>query len=290
MENGTRPLNALIVDDEPPARKRLKKLLEPLITAGAIRLAGEAADGLDALEKLEALDVDLAFLDIQMPELNGFEVLERIDHEERPIVVFTTAYDEYALRAFEANAVDYLLKPISKERLAESVARARRVLYGTGHREKVDHKLDKLLDWLGATKKSKPDGAEQLGTQQQPETKEYIRQLSVPYRDRILLISVNRVISAEINEGITRVFVLDQESLPKARIRQHVVNYTLDQLESNLPPDRFMRVHRSAIVQLDHIQEMIPWFSGRYKLILPGAHEVIASRERSKQLKDVLMI
>ncbi len=283
MQNGKTPLSALIVDDEPPARRRLKKLLQPLENDGAIRLLGEAADGIEALEKLRALDIDLAFLDIQMPELNGFEVLEKIDPDVRPIVIFTTAYDAYALRAFEANAVDYLLKPISRDRLVEAVERAHRLRHGPEGRDASGEKLEKLLGWLEEHEES-----QRAGTPSDP--KEYIRQLSVPYRDRILLIPVDRVISAEINEGITRIFVLESEKREKDRVRQHVVNYTLDQLESNLPPDQFMRVHRSAIVQLDKIQELIPWFSGRYKLVLPNGHEVIASRERSKQLKDTLMI
>ena len=283
MQNGKPPLNALIVDDEPPARKRLKKLLQPLISEGVIRLLGEAVDGIDALEKIRSMKVDLAFLDIQMPELNGFEVLERLDAGSRPIVVFTTAYDAYALRAFDANAIDYLLKPISKDRLTEAVGRARRFHHLADATGEIDQKLERLIDWITAHDESEE-------ADQKPVGKEYIRQLSVPFRDRILLIPIDRVISAEINEGITRIFVLEDEPPQRTRIRQHVVNYTLDQLESNLPPDRFMRVHRSAIVQLDHIQELIPWFSGRYKLLLPGDHEVIASRERSKQLKDALMI
>lgn len=283
MQNGKTPLNALIVDDEPPARKRLKKLLQPLQSDGDIRLLGEAADGVEALEKLEELDIDLVFLDIQMPELNGFEVLERLRPDDRPTVVFTTAYDAYALRAFDANAIDYLLKPISKERLTEAVGRAHRLHHGSAGSTVSGEKLDRLLDWL--------ETHQEAGRSDAPaEPKEYIRQLSVPYRDRILLIPVDRVISAEINEGITRIFVMEDDKTRKSRTRQHVVNYTLDQLEANLPPDRFMRVHRSAIVQIDQIQELIPWFSGRYKLILPDDHEVIASRERSKQLKDALMI
>ncbi len=121
--------------------------------------------------------------------------------------------------------------------------------------------------------------------------KTYMRQISIPYRDRILVIPVHRLISAEINEGITRLCILDDaQEIPKQRIRQHIVNYTLEQLEEHLHPDAFMRIHRSAIVQVDRIQEMIPWFSGRYKLILAGNHEVIASRERSKLLKERLMV
>jgi two-component system LytT family response regulator len=281
MQRSPEGLTALIIDDEPPARRRLRKLLQPLIADGRIRLLGEAADGVEALEKLESMEVDLAFLDIQMPELNGFDVLERLAPEKRPIVIFTTAYDTYALRAFEANAVDYLLKPISKDRLNDAVERAGR-LKGRPQTRDVDHdKLDKLLNWIDAQ-----DAVRTLPPE--PERTEYLRQLSVPYRDRILLIPIDRLVSAEINEGITRIFVLEDDQKP--RVRQHVVSYTLDQLESLLPPDRFMRVHRSVIVHLDHVQELIPWFSGRYKLVLAGDHEVIASRERSKQLKDTLMI
>ncbi|MDA1028402.1 MAG: LytTR family DNA-binding domain-containing protein, partial [Bacteroidetes bacterium] len=119
----------------------------------------------------------------------------------------------------------------------------------------------------------------------------YLEQLSIPFRDRILIIPIERVVSIEISEGITRVHILEEDPVgPRPKIRQHIVSYTLDQLGALLHPDSFMRIHRSAIVQFKHIKELIPWFSGRYKLILTGGHEVIASRERSKVLKDRLMI
>jgi two-component system, LytTR family, response regulator len=284
MSPDYRTLNALIIDDEQPARRRLRKLLQPLVSAGRIHVVGEAADGIEALEKLERLDVDLAFLDIQMPALSGFDVLERLSPDARPAVIFTTAYDAYALRAFEANAVDYLLKPISKSRLADAVDRAGRLTQGPEIRRLTRERLDRLLDWIDDqedVRTGEPDAAR----------KDHLRHLSVPYRDRILLIPVDRVISAEINEGITRIFVVDaEEGASRARVRQHVVNYTLDQLEASLPQERFIRVHRSVIVHIDHIVELIPWFSGRYKLVLTGEHEVIASRERSRHLKDLLMI
>lgn len=281
MEVRTDRLRALIVDDEAPARRRLRKLLAGFIDERAVELVGEACDGIEALELLSKGNVDVVFLDIQMPELSGFNVLERLPPEARPIVVFTTAYDSYALRAFEANAIDYLLKPVSRDRLEEALDRARRIRFGPTSPKKADRRLDDLLDWLQTQRDSSASD----------EKNESVRQLSVPYRDRILLIPIERVISAEIDEGITRVFAREDD-LPSAkpRIRQHVVNYTLDQLEAMLPSDRFMRVHRSSIVHLDHIQELIPWFSGRYKLVMTGGHEVIASRERSKHLKDTLMI
>ena len=219
-----------------------------------------------------------------MPEMDGFDVLERIPPDRHPVVVFTTAYDEYALRAFEANAVDYLLKPISRERLDDAITRAERLHQTPENQQDNNDRLSKLLDWVEEqAAAARPDPAEK--------PQHYLEQISIPYRDRILIVSVDRLVSAEINEGITRLFVLaDDNGSPRPRLRQHVVNYTLEQLEGSLDPEAFMRVHRSAIVRLQGIREMIPWFSGRYKLILEGDHEVIASRERSRHLKERLML
>ena len=277
-------LRVLIVDDEAPARKRLRKLLKPQIDEGRLEVTGEAEDGPAALVRLAEDAVDLLFLDIHMPEMDGFEVLERIPPDRHPVIVFTTAYDDYALRAFEANAVDYLLKPISRERLDEAIARAERLRRTPETRQDNDDRLARLLDWV-------EDQAAAAQPQPAEKPPNFLEQISIPYRDRILIVSVDRLVSAEINEGITRLFVLaEDESGPRPRLRQHVVNYTLEQLEGSLNPDAFMRVHRSAIVRLQGIREMIPWFSGRYKLILEVDHEVIASRERSRLLKERLML
>ena len=274
-------LRILIVDDEPPARARLRKMLKPLVAEKRIEILGEASDGVEALEFLDENQVDLLFLDIRMPEIDGFEVLKRITGDNKPTVVFTTAYDSYALKAFEANAVDYLLKPIHKARLVEAVERAERRVQSADSSSREDARLNKLLEWLET----------QDQEEQGKEITRYMEQISIPYRDRILVIPVDRLVSAEINDGITRLCILTEQSdSPKPRIRQHIVNYTLEQLEDHLDPKAFMRIHRSAIVRIDHIHEMIPWFSGRYKLVLSGSHEVIASRERSKLLKERLMV
>ena len=277
-------LQVLIVDDEEPARKRLRSLLKPHVEDERVEIAAEAENGVEALDVLDEHQIDLLFLDIRMPELDGFEVLERIPPNQHPVTVFTTAYNDYALRAFEANAVDYLLKPISKERLAESIARAERIVRTPEKKQISEDRLAKLLDWVEA------QAAEE---QPRPKSQQdsYLEQISIPFRDRILIVPIERLITAEISEGITRLFVQEEDgNAPRPRLRQHVVNYTLEQLESSLDPTDFMRVHRSAIVQLHAIHEMIPWFSGRYKLILTGDHEVIASRERSRLLKDRLML
>lgn len=275
-------VRVFIVDDEAPARARLRKLLEPLASDGRLEIVGEAKDGVEAVEWLSANKADVVFLDIRMPGLDGFEVLDRLAPDDRPIVVFTTAYDEYAIQAFESNAVDYLLKPFGRERLDEAVARIEKLKGNAPSIRDREERLARLLDWFDEQVQT-PDSAPQGG---------WVQQLSIPYRDRILVTPVEQIVSAEISEGITRLNVLDDTppapGPPRPRIRQHIVGHTLDQLGSMLDPDRFMRVHRSAIVQFAHIRELIPWFSGRYKLILTGNHEVIASRERSKILKEKL--
>lgn len=278
-------LRVFVVDDEPPARRRLKKILTDLAEDNRLEIVGEASDGVEAVDLLNKTEVDVLFLDIQMPGYDGFEVLERLDPNRRPVVIFTTAFDEYAIRAFDANAVDYLLKPIPRERLEEALARAERLVQTPDSRLSVDEKMAQLLDWMDAR-------AESADNQQEATPSDsYLEQMSIPYRDRILIIPVARLVSIEISEGITRVFIEEEEAgSPRPRLRQHIVSYTLDQLGGLLDPDRFIRVHRSAIVQFTHIRELVPWFSGRYKLIMTGNHEVIASRERSKGLKARLKI
>lgn len=278
-------LRVFVVDDEPPARERLKKLLEEISSELDIELVGEAVDGIDAVEKLSETEVDVVFLDIQMPGYDGFEVIDRLEPDSRPVIIFTTAYDEYALRAFDAHAVDYLLKPISAERLKTAVRRADELVGEPTSKHGAEEDIARLLDWMDANAGAGVKPANDV------EPSKYLEQLSIPYRDRILIVPVHRLVSIEISEGITRVHILDDDDPgPRTRLKQHIVNYTLDQLGELLDPADFIRVHRSAIVQFSHIRELISWFSGRYKLVLTGSHEVIASRERSKLLKDRLRI
>jgi len=274
-------LRVMLVDDEAPARQRLRRLLSPLEAAGSVSVVSEAGNGPEALRLLEKESVDVLFLDIRMPELDGFETMERIHPDRRPLVIFTTAYDEYAIRAFEANAIDYLLKPVSEARCTEALQRVEKALQKPGSVSARNEQLSRLLDWLDA----QPDPTDSPPSP----TAGYLKQVSIPYRDKILIIPVERLLSAEVSDGITRLYVLD-DATPAGPPRQHIVSYTLDQLEANLDPEAFVRVHRASIVQIGAIQEMIQWFSGRYKLVLAGGHEVIASRERSRMLRERLMI
>lgn len=274
-------LRTLLVDDEAPARQRLKKLLQPFVDQGRIALVGEAADGVQALEVLAAEDVDLLFLDIQMPELSGFDVLDRLPPGIRPAVIFVTAFDSYAVKAFEANAADYLLKPIAEERIAESISRVEEM---SSEDDLVVTREDRLADLLEFLDK------QSMGGELASPKRDYVQQLSIQGKDRLIVLPVADLLSAEVQDGITRLYTLTQVIGHPPKVSRHIVSYTLDALAHRLDPDAFMRVHRSAIIQVQHIREMISWFSGRYKLVLQGGHEVIASRARSKELRDRLSL
>lgn len=270
-------LRCLIADDEAPARKRLERLLAPLVEAKRVEVTAIATDGSEALERLAQGDIDLAFLDVQMPGASGIDVLDRVAPEHRPAVVFTTAYDEYAVRAFEANAVDYLLKPFSEDRLEEAVARVEARAQDDDTPPDGDPRLARLLDYL-----DEHDTPALLA----PQTKTRPRFISVPYRDRQLIIRVDDVVTAEVHDGITRLYALEHDGHGRPHLKQHLVSHTLDSLEEQLDGERFVRVHRSALICLDHLREMVPWFSGRYKLLMVAGHEVLASRERSRMLRE----
>ncbi len=266
------PLRVLIVDDEAPARSRLRRLLDPLVESDQVGEIEEAADGVEAVERLSAEAFDLAFLDVRMPGLDGFGVIEAVPPGHRPAVVFTTAYDEYAVRAFEANATDYLLKPINAERLAEAVGRA------DARRQRGDSDEDGLADLLDALDDEAAPAERPAGAP--------VERFTVQGRDRLVVVDAEDVVAAEVSDGITSLYVREAGG----RLQRHLVGFTLDALEGRLDPDQFMRVHRNALVNLGAIREMVPWFSGRYKLMLDGGHEVTASRARSRDLRDRLSL
>ncbi len=280
------PLRSLIVDDEAPARSRLRRLLAPFVDAGRLAEPDEAADGVEALETMQdaAVPYDLVFLDVRMPELDGFDVLDRLRPDHRPAVVFTTAYDEYALRAFEASAVDYLLKPVDAERLAAAVARAEALHRpaAAGAPETPDARVDRLADLLERLDRlDPPSAALPPATPEAP-----LRQFTVQGVDRLFVVDADDLVAAVVADGITNLHV----RTPGGPLHRHIVSFTLDALEARLDPARTMRVHRGALVRLGAVREMIPWFSGRYKLVLDGGLEVVASRARSRDLRERLAL
>jgi len=246
------PIRTLIVDDESPARERLRRMLANI---EGIEVVGEAESGVQAVDMIEERNPDLLLLDIQMPGLDGFEVVEAL--ADPPLVIFVTAYDEYAIRAFEVQALDYLLKPFSQERLERAVCRAREELI---EERDFAEQLAPLLESLA-------------------DQGQYATRLAVRDRDRVRVLRVDEIdwIDAEREEVFVHV---GEES--------HPIRRTLSQLEARLDPACFFRAHRSAIVNLDRVQEIIPWFKGSHRLRLTTGAEVDLSRRRARALREIL--
>ena len=247
-----KPLRTLIVDDEVPARERLKRLLADI---EGVEFIGEAKDGLQAVEMVEALSPDLVLLDIQMPGLDGFGVIEAL--EDPPPVIFVTAYDEYAIRAFEVNALDYLLKPFSRGRLEKAVHRAQESL---AEERDFTTRLGPLLESLAAQGR-------------------YLTRLAVRDRDRIRVVDIDEVDWVGVEDEQVFVHVGDQA---------YPIRRTLTELEAQLDPTHFFRAHRSAIVNLDRVKEVIPWFKGTHRLRLTTGAEVDLSRAQARALRKIL--
>jgi DNA-binding LytR/AlgR family response regulator len=246
------PLRTLIVDDEAPARERLRRLLANF---EGLDVIGEAEDGVRAVEAIEHLSPDLVLLDIQMPGLDGFGVLQAL--EDPPAVIFVTAYDEYAIRAFEVHALDYLLKPFSQERLENAIRRAQESLAGE---QDLAAQLGPLLESLAA------EG-------------QHLTRLAVRDRDRIRVLDAGEIDWIGIEEEQVMVHAGDQA---------YPIRRTLTELEARLDPKHFFRAHRSAIVNLDRVREVIPWFKGGHILRLSTGAEVDLSRAQARALRKML--
>lgn len=257
LSSGVEPLRAVVIDDEPLAREELQHLLE----ATEVEVVGMAANGVEALELIQEERPQLAFLDIQMPGLDGFEVVQEVQRLGIQLqVIFVTAYDEYALRAFEVSATDYLLKPVDANRLAQAVDKVK------GQVGRVDLTADRIGALLGA-----------LGRRG-----EYLRRIPVRRDERLGLIDVDDMLYAYISDGT--VYAVTKRA-------NEVTGYrTLEELESDLDPEFFMRVHRSYLANLNKVLEIIPWFSGTYRLKMAGSedHEIPLSRAQARRLRKLL--
>lgn len=245
-------MRTLIVDDEAPARDRLKRYLAGL---EGVEVIGEASDGVQAVEMIEAQSPDLVLLDIQMPGLDGFGVVDAL--EQPPSIVFVTAYNQYAIRAFEIHALDYLLKPFSRERLAKAIHRAQEAL-AEGH--DVGAQLRPLLEGLAA------EG-------------QYLTRLAVRDRDSIRVLDTGEV---------DWIGLKDEQVTVHVGNKAYPIRRTLTELEARLDPKRFFRAHRSAIVNLDRVQEIVPWFKGSHILRLTTGAEVDLSRAQARALRRIL--
>ena len=245
-------IRTVVVDDEKLARDRLVGFLAGL---DDVSLLGQAADGVEALRLIEEERPDLVFLDVQMPGMDGFEVLKALREPPRH-VVFSTAYDEYAIRAFEVGAVDYLLKPFGRRRVEEAVGRVRARLGAA----------NSAPDWESVLKRL------------EEQRKVYVSQVPVHSGKRILIVPVTDVLWFGVEYRLVYAHTAE---------RAFMTNYTLRELEERLDPALFFRAHKSNLVNLEHVKEIVPWFGGRYKLVMrDGAgSEVALSRAQTRALR-----
>jgi two-component system, LytTR family, response regulator len=229
-------MNSLIIDDEPPARARLSRMLTE--HSSVVGVIGEARDGVEALEKISGLRPDLVFLDVEMPGLNGFQVLQSLPEDVAlPLVVFTTGYDQHALAAFEANALAYLLKPVEDERLAQVVDRAWRIHSFEAQRGAVRRTLSSFIQNAPAP----------------------LQQVVGRKRDRFFLLSPEEIIFFRADGGVVRAHTA---------IEGYWVNYQLNYLEACLPEEMFFRAHRSVIVNLTKVKEMRSYSKSSFLLLM----------------------
>jgi DNA-binding LytR/AlgR family response regulator len=243
------PARCLIVDDEDLARQQMAGLLA---AQPNFQVIGEARNGVEALELIPELKPEVVFLDIEMPGLNGFDMLAQL--RESPLIVFATAYDEFAIRAFDANAIDYLLKPIQPTRLAQAL-------------EKVQTNLLKSSDQYQASLSAT------LATLRRGP----LAKLAGRRGKRIVLLSPNEIIYAAIEDKL--VFLYTETD-------RFLTDRTIVELDQLLTPAGFFRISRGAVVNLEHARELLPWFSGTWRLKLSNQVELDVSRDRSRLLRS----
>ncbi|HEX2640268.1 MAG TPA: response regulator [Pyrinomonadaceae bacterium] len=250
-------LRIIIADDERPAREFLKAVLAGFAD---VEVIGEAADGSGALEAIRSRKPDIALLDLQMPELSGIEVVRSLGRDELPLIAFVTAYDEHAVKAFELNAVDYLLKPIEKDRLRETLDRAIARLGRPDWRESESEKIESTV----RTYDDRPSGP--------------LERIPVRHRDDIILVPVGDVASVTADGELLNIFTRANQ--------KYVINYRLKDLESRLDEKQFVRLSRSAIVNLDMVDRISPMPGGTFLVSLKNGQEIASSRQQSRSLRD----
>lgn len=264
------PMTAVIVDDEPLARQELVYLLQ---AAGAVDVVAQGTNGIEAVELIRTHEPDVVFLDVQMPGLDGFAVLKKLrDQQVRiPQVVFATAFDQYAVKAFEVNAVDYLLKPFDRRRLLKTLDKLR-----TPAAAKPDSAAE------SSTTEARLDALLRLvETRTQPAPRPQTGKIVVRAQNRLLLVDQREICFASIEDGTISVVTGAIEGQSNCR--------TLEELMDQLDSETFWRAHRSFLVNIQHIREVVPWFKSTYQLRMddPKRTEIPVSRAQTKRLREL---
>lgn len=248
-------IQALIVDDEPLARERVQRFLD---SEPDVEIIGECRDGLEAVAMIQNLQPGLVFLDIELPELDGFGVLEKIGVEHMPPVIFTTAYDQHALRAFDVHAVDYLLKPYNHERFRRALERVRAQMQNDHEGGDLDERLRALLETL------------------RPEHK-YIERLMIKASGRVIFLPTSELDWIEAEGNYLRLH---------AGREAYLLRETMNRLAAKLDPHKFARIHRSTLVNVERIKELQPMFGGDYVVILRDGTQLTLSRSYRDKLLE----
>jgi two-component system LytT family response regulator len=264
MTTEVKKFKALIVDDEPLARRTIKALLED---DPSMEIIGECGSGPEAVNFIHEQPPDILFLDIQMPGMNGFEVLARIEHDRIPAVVFVTAFDQYALKAFEVHALDYLLKPFTDQRFKETLRQAK-----TNVEMKEMNRLSQSLMAL-----LKEHAGLQTGTTKR---KSYLSRFMIKLGGRVVFIN-----AAEVD------WIAADNYYIKLHVggKSHLLRISMNELEEKLDPEKFLRIHRSTIINFDRVKELHQNPNGEYVVVLKNGTELKLSRSRRERLMELLM-
>jgi len=253
-------MKAFLVDDESLALKRLQRMLA---VTGRVEIAGTSTDPVEAVEAILKTKPDVLFLDIEMPGMTGFQMLSELDPQQQPLIVFTTAYDQYALEAFGVNSVDYLLKPIEAPQLARALDKVDRMRGGTEPRPEIRALLDRIAALAAGGQSTYPD------------------RIASRTGERVELIELARV---------THFFARDKLTYAATAAKNHVVDHTIQELEQKVDPRKFVRIHRAILLNLDYVHELHTWFAGRMMVRLKDEKhtELTVSRDRVRALKERL--
>lgn len=249
-------MTCIIIDDEIAAINVIKHYLKDF---SELSIIGEARNGEDALILLNRLQPDLVFLDIQMPQMDGFELLQQLSSDYLPIIIFTTAYDQYALKAFEFSALDYLLKPFTKERFQAALSRAKQSIHSKTDQFRLSE-LKNILEHIQPAKK-------------------YLQRLPVKVKDQIQFIEANEIIWVESQGKFCKVHLLKGFK---------VINKGLGALEKDMDPQKFLRIHKSHMINLSQIKALSPHFHGEYNVYMKNGDKLKLSRSYKFQLEKLL--
>ena len=263
MKTPVKTIRTVLIDDEPLARRNIRLLLKD---DAEVEIVGEASSGREALALIRRHSPDLVFLDIQMPEMDGFGVLEHIDAEQLPVIIFVTAFDHYALKAFEFHALDYLLKPFDDARFEKALRQAKRQI----EQREVKDLSQRLVALLEGRDSQSLDASEKH-----------------TYVSRLLIKSSGRVFFLKTDE-IDYVQAEDYYVKLQVGRKGHLLRETMNEIEAKLEPSKFLRIHRSTIVNIERIRELQQHFNGDYIVVLQDGTELKLSRSRREQLQTLL--